>query len=87
MPDPTPIPSASALARAVEASERNRDEIWNEAIEAAESRLAGLLRLAEGKKAKETDSIGAIIWDHSIMNFQNAMMAIRALRRDTPDAG
>lgn len=38
MPDPTPIPSASALARAVEASERNRQEEfdrgWNAAVDA-----------------------------------------------------
>lgn len=76
MPDPTPIPSASALARAVEASERNRNEIWNEAIEAA-ARFSD--RIAEASRR-----LGNV---HRAEEMARFAFSIRALRRDTPDAG
>lgn len=71
MPDPTPIPSASALARAVEASERNRNEIWNEAIEAARLTVDRLMVDGEIEIAAQ----------------QKLRNALRALRRETTDAG
>ncbi len=85
MPDPTPIPSASALARAVEASERNRDEIWNEAIEAAtaaaESHIATYLtvagRILSGNRDCEmaAEAVRHLLYD------------LRVLRREPTDAG
>ena len=77
MPDPTPIPSASALARAVEASERNRDEIWDEAIEAARAAI----RRCPGAQAPG--------WPTGFVYYLTKSAvddALRALRRDTPDA-
>ena len=83
MPDPTPIPSASALARAVEASERNRQEEfdrgWNAAVDALRREL---------ETAKLTASTAAYLEPRAAFamakNF--LMRRLDTLRRDTPDA-
>ena len=78
MPDPTPIPSASALARAVEASERNRreevDRGWRAGFEALHAAVAESLS-------------GDALW---LLNNKAHLVLVehdRALRRDTPDVG
>lgn len=83
MPDPTPIPSASALARAVEASRENYDAAyrdgWNAAASAAFSGLCGKAHVARANGRYEKAAI--------IEECLDAMPPIRALRRDTPDVG
>lgn len=93
MPDSTPIPSASVLARAVETSRENYDKAFQAGVKAACAEILD----CEREECRELIAMTiANKWDEENRRKAKAYRAaaiadvfkkVRALCRDTPDAG